>query len=51
MEKVLGQETARIIYRKEKTEEQTNSEEKTTKQEAEKKCDWSEPSPPPVYEI
>ena len=35
----------------EKSEEQTKSEEKRTKQEAEKKCDWSEPSPSPVYEI
>ena len=35
----------------EKTEEQTKSDENMTKQEAEKKCDWSEPSLPPVYEI
>ena len=35
----------------EKTEEQTKSEEKKTKQESEKKCDWPEPSPPPLYEI
>ena len=35
----------------EKTEEQTKSEEKKTKQESEKKCDWPEPSSPPLYEI
>ena len=51
----LGQETGRIIYRrwikKQNNEEQTKSEDKRTIPQNEKKFDWLEPSPLPVYEI
>ena len=51
MEKVLGQELLEPYTAEGKTEEQTKSEAKKTKQETEKKCDWPESSSPPLFEI